>query len=199
MSKHRVAVLKVVSKQLSVTAAAAAYGISRQQLTRLVRRYRDGGLEALEPRSRRPLSNPGHTPDATRDRIVALRRELIAHGLDAGPVTIALQVTLHRRPGSHDPPRRSGPPAAGRGAATGAMPAARSRSTSGSMARSSPSRAGANSPSPTRRPIRSSSGPGNASVPTRASSPERLRWPGRHRSIIPGGGSRRAPSSTSND
>ena len=89
MSKHRVAVLKVVSKQLSVTAAAAAFGISRQQLTRLVRRYRDGGLEALEPRSRRPLSNSGHTPDATRDRIVALRRELIAHGLDAGPVTIA--------------------------------------------------------------------------------------------------------------
>jgi transposase-like protein len=40
MSKHRVAVLKVVSKQLSVTAAATAYGISRQQLTRLVRRYR---------------------------------------------------------------------------------------------------------------------------------------------------------------
>lgn len=89
MSKHRVTVLKVVSKELSVTAAAAAYGISRQHLTRLVRRYRDGGLDALEPRSRRPLSNPGHTPDAVRERIVALRRELTAHGLDAGPLTIA--------------------------------------------------------------------------------------------------------------
>ena len=72
MSKHRVAVLKVVTAQLSVTAAATAYGISRQQLTRLVRRYRDGGLDALEPRSRRPLTNPGLTPDATRDRIVAV-------------------------------------------------------------------------------------------------------------------------------
>jgi len=89
MSKHRVAVLKVVSKQLSVTAAAAAYGISRQQLTRLVRRYREGGLDALEPRSRRPLTNPRDTPDAVRERIIALRRELTAHGLDAGPVTIA--------------------------------------------------------------------------------------------------------------
>jgi hypothetical protein len=29
MSKHRVAVLKVVTNQLSVTAAAAAYGLSR--------------------------------------------------------------------------------------------------------------------------------------------------------------------------
>ncbi|MEK6721281.1 MAG: IS481 family transposase [Chloroflexota bacterium] len=98
MSKHRVAVLKVVSKQLSVTAAAAAYGISRQQLTRLVRRYRDGGLEALEPRSHRPLTNPRHTPDATRDRIVALRRELTAHGLDAGPVTIAWHLEREELP-----------------------------------------------------------------------------------------------------
>jgi transposase InsO family protein len=89
MSKHRVAVLKVVSMELSVTAAAAAYGISRQQLTRLLRRYREGGLDALEPRSRRPLTNPRATPDAVRERIVALRRELTAHGLDAGPVTIA--------------------------------------------------------------------------------------------------------------
>jgi transposase InsO family protein len=89
MSKHRVAVLKVVSRELSVTAAAAAYGISRQQLTRLLRRYRDGGLDALEPRSRRPLTNPRDTPDAVRDRVVALRRELAARGLDAGPVTIA--------------------------------------------------------------------------------------------------------------
>ncbi len=89
MSKHRVAVLKVVSKQLSIIAAAAAYGMSRQHLHRLLRRYRDGGLDALEPRSRRPRSNPGRTPDAVRARIVVLRTELAAGGLDAGPVTIA--------------------------------------------------------------------------------------------------------------
>jgi transposase InsO family protein len=89
MSKHRVAVLKVVSQQLSVTAAAAHYGISRQYLHRLLARYRDGGLDALEPGSRRPSTSPGRTPDAVRDRIVAVRRELTARGLDAGPVTIA--------------------------------------------------------------------------------------------------------------
>ncbi len=88
MSKHRVAVLKVVSKQLSVTAAAAEYGMSRQHLQRLLRRYRDGGLEALRPRSRRPLTNPGRTPDPVRERIVGLRTELTGRGLDAGPVTI---------------------------------------------------------------------------------------------------------------
>ena len=89
MSKHRVAVLKVVSKQLSVTAAAAEYGISRGHLHRLLRRYRGGGLEAVEPRSRRPHTSPQGTSDAVRSRIVALRIELTAGGLDAGPATIA--------------------------------------------------------------------------------------------------------------
>jgi transposase InsO family protein len=89
MSKHRVTVLKVVSKQLSVTAAAAESGMSRGHLHRLLRRYRDGGLDALEPRSRRPRTNPGRTPDAVRARIVELRTELTARGLDAGPLTIA--------------------------------------------------------------------------------------------------------------
>ncbi len=89
MSKHRVAVLKVVSGRLSVTAAAAECGIGRQHLHRLLRRYREGGLEALEPRSRRPHANPGRTSEAVRDRIVELRNALTAQGLDAGPLTIA--------------------------------------------------------------------------------------------------------------
>jgi transposase InsO family protein len=89
MSKHRVTVLKVVSAQLSVTAAAAQCGISRGHLHRLLRRYRDGGLEALEPRSRRPHVSPHRTSRAVRDRIVELRTDLVARGLDAGPATIA--------------------------------------------------------------------------------------------------------------
>jgi transposase InsO family protein len=89
MSKHRVAVLKVVSSQLSVTAAAAEYGISRGHLHRLLRRYRAGGLDDLEPRSRRPHTSPQRTSDDVRGRIVALRTELTAGGLDAGPATIA--------------------------------------------------------------------------------------------------------------
>jgi transposase InsO family protein len=98
MSKHRVAVLKVVSGQLTVTAAAATYGISRQHLQRLLRRYRDGGLDGLEPRSRRPLTSPGRTPDEVRARIVALRTGLTDQGLDAGPVTIAWHLGREGRP-----------------------------------------------------------------------------------------------------
>ena len=89
MSRARVAVLQVVSKRLSVTEAAAEYGFSRRHLHRLLVRYREGGLDALAPRSRRPRSSPQATPDVVRDRIVELRRQLIAAGLDAGPVTIA--------------------------------------------------------------------------------------------------------------
>jgi transposase InsO family protein len=92
MSRARVAVLQVVSKQLTVTQAAAEYGISRRHLQRVLARYRDGGLDALEPRSRRPKTTPIATPAEVCRRIVALRVKLTADGLDAGPETIRWQL-----------------------------------------------------------------------------------------------------------
>jgi transposase InsO family protein len=89
MSRARVAVLKVISRELSVTEAAAQYGYSRQHLHRLIARYKAGGLDAVEPRSRRPKSSPQATEDKVRDFIIATRLELTAAGWDAGPVTIA--------------------------------------------------------------------------------------------------------------
>ncbi|MFG1929226.1 helix-turn-helix domain-containing protein [Mycobacterium sp. NPDC048908] len=58
MSKARVVVLEVVSGNLTVSAAARTYGLSQQHVYRLLKRYRDGGLDAVDPRSRRPASNP---------------------------------------------------------------------------------------------------------------------------------------------
>jgi transposase len=89
MSRARVAVLRIVSKQLTVTAAAAEYGISRRHLHRLLARYQEGGLDALEPRSRRPKTTPIATPEDVCRRVIELRSQLTADGLDAGPVTIA--------------------------------------------------------------------------------------------------------------
>ena len=89
MSRARVAVLKAVSGQLSVTAAAAEYGYSRRHLHRLLMRYREGGLGALEPRSRAPRTNPARISPEICERVVELRTQLTADGLDAGPVTIA--------------------------------------------------------------------------------------------------------------
>jgi transposase InsO family protein len=88
MSRSRVAVLRVVSKELTVGESAAEYGFSRRQLFRLLARYRAGGLEALEPRSRAPKSNPARTEPEVCERVIELRRRLTADGLDAGPETI---------------------------------------------------------------------------------------------------------------
>jgi len=100
MSHARVAVLKVVSKQASVGEAAAESGLSRRHLQRLLARYREGGLEALQPRSRRPRTTPNQTPEPIRERVVQLRLALRGEGLDAGPVTIAwhLEQEGHRAP-----------------------------------------------------------------------------------------------------
>lgn len=103
MSRARVAVLKVTTGQLSVTQAAAEYGYSRRQLHRLLARYRDSGLDAVEPRSRRPVSNPAATPDTVRACIIELRLQLSKDGLDAGPVTIA----WHLEQQGHRPPSTS--------------------------------------------------------------------------------------------
>ena len=88
MTKHRVAILKVLSGHLTVTQAATTYGFSRQHLHRLLARAKTDGLDSIEPRSRRPKSNPHHTPKHIHDRIIELRRHLTATGHDAGPVTI---------------------------------------------------------------------------------------------------------------
>jgi transposase InsO family protein len=100
MSRARVAVLQIVSKQLSVTEAADEYGISRRHLHRLLVRYRQGGLDASEPRSRRPKTTPIATPETVRARVIELRRRLTADGLDAGPITIA----WHLEREGHTPP-----------------------------------------------------------------------------------------------
>ena len=88
MSRARVAVLQVVSNQLSVTEAAARHGMSRRQLQRLLARYREEGLDGLEPRSRRPKTTPNAASEQLRARVLELRVTLSADGLDAGPVTI---------------------------------------------------------------------------------------------------------------
>jgi transposase InsO family protein len=88
-SKHRVVVLRIVAGQLTVSAAAEEYAISRRHLHRLLARYREEGLDGLELRSRAPLSSPHAATDRVRDRIVQLRTALTAAGTDAGPVTIA--------------------------------------------------------------------------------------------------------------
>ena len=107
MSKNHVAVMSVVSGSMSVAQASREFGISRQQVYRLVARYRAEGPEGLEPRSRAPRSHPNQTPARVRERIIALRRQLVGEGLDAGPLTIAWHLERDGvRPPAHSTIRR---------------------------------------------------------------------------------------------
>jgi transposase InsO family protein len=73
----------------SVAELAAAHGVHRSWIYKLLARYRAGGLEALQPRSRRPRSCKHETSREIVKAIVALRTELHAQGHDAGAQTIA--------------------------------------------------------------------------------------------------------------
>lgn len=89
MGLARYVVDAVLLEGRSAREVAAAHGISKSWIYVLIERYRAGGYEALQPRSRRPRSCAHQTPPATIERILKLRRELAAQGHDCGPVTIA--------------------------------------------------------------------------------------------------------------
>jgi len=103
MGMARYVVDAVLLERRSVREVAAAHGISCSWIYELIGRFRAGGYDALEPRSRRPRCCPHETPPAVVREIVRLRRELTAHGHDAGPATIAYHLALKLS----DPPSRT--------------------------------------------------------------------------------------------
>ena len=76
MSKAKVIVLSVVEQGLSKAEAARRYDVSWRWVHTLVQRYHAGGLADLEPRSRRPRTNPNATGEHVRTRVVELRQKL---------------------------------------------------------------------------------------------------------------------------
>jgi len=98
-SQSQVIVLCVLHDGLTPTQAALRFGVSRKWIYQLLARYGAGGLEALEPRSRRPKSNPRALSGEMRSQIVELRKGLLAQGLDAGAASIAWHLQeKHQRP-----------------------------------------------------------------------------------------------------
>ena len=73
----------------SVAELAAAHGVHRSWLYKLLARYRREGEPGLVPRSRRPHSCPQQISPKVVEAILMLRRELAAAGHDAGAQTIA--------------------------------------------------------------------------------------------------------------
>lgn len=81
-------IAKAEGAQVNVAQVCAQAGVSRQFFYNQLARYRCGGLEGLEPKSRRPLSSPNSTSPEMQERIVKLRKELGDAGLDHGATTI---------------------------------------------------------------------------------------------------------------
>src|SRR5215470_9310826 len=89
MRLGRFLVEAVVVSGASPSQLARSHPISRSWLFRLLARYREGGFEAVEPRSRKPKSSPTRTPQLVELEILELRRELVEAGRDAGAKSIA--------------------------------------------------------------------------------------------------------------
>jgi len=89
MGLARYVVDAVVLEGRSAREVARAHGISKSWIYELIARYRDGGYQALEPRSRRPRSCKHETPTEVVEAILKLREQLHAEGHDCGAATIA--------------------------------------------------------------------------------------------------------------
>lgn len=96
MDKARYLVEAHVVEGRPVSELAAAHGVHRSWIYKLLARYREGGLEALQPRSKRPLSCKHETSRELVRAVVALRGELEAQGHDAGAETIAYHLSQTR-------------------------------------------------------------------------------------------------------
>jgi transposase len=94
MGMGRYLVDAVLLEGRSAREVARTHGISKTWIYELIKRYRAGGYEALEPRSRRPRSCPRAVSAETVQAVVGVRGELEAQGHDAGAATIAYHMTL---------------------------------------------------------------------------------------------------------
>jgi transposase InsO family protein len=88
MDLARYVVDAVVIEGRSYREVARSHGVSKSWVGKLVGRFRSGGYDAIEPRSRAPKRIPHRTPYELEDEIVALRKELSDLGMDAGAATI---------------------------------------------------------------------------------------------------------------
>ena len=96
MSLGKLVVAGVRVEGRSKSEVARSYGVSRQWVHELVKRFDAEGEAGLEPRSRQPITSRHRTPIEIEDEIIRLRKVLEGEGLDAGAHTIAYHL-LRRR------------------------------------------------------------------------------------------------------
>src|SRR5262245_9191411 len=99
-----VAFFRQTDAKVTVTTFCAEQGVSRKSFYEYRRRFDEGGLEALVPRSRRPLTSPTATGPEMIALILDKRQELCADGLDHGARSIRAWL---RRAGQLPPSART--------------------------------------------------------------------------------------------
>lgn len=95
MAKARYLVEAHLVEGRSVAELAAAHGVHRSWIYKLLARYREGGYEALEPRSRAPRSSPNRTPREVV-RAVTIAHHLARQGIDCVPSVSTIWRILRR-------------------------------------------------------------------------------------------------------
>lgn len=97
MSKSRLVLAAVVHEKRSIAEVAAAFGVHRSWIYKLLSRYKAEGDTAFEPRSRRPHTSPAAISTETMIWILKIREELTGQGHDTGAHTICWHLATHHR------------------------------------------------------------------------------------------------------
>jgi len=84
----RLLIATIETDGLNVTRFCADHGISTWSFYAIRRRFKEGGVEALEPRSRAPRRVANRVAVEVEELIVEIRKERTDSGLDAGADTI---------------------------------------------------------------------------------------------------------------
>lgn len=94
MELGRFVVDAVVLERRSCREVARSHGVSKSWVAELVRRFRDGGYDAIAPRSKVAKRVANRSPADLEDRVVTLRKQLLEEGLDCGAQTIHYHLSL---------------------------------------------------------------------------------------------------------
>lgn len=89
--------------------AALRFNVSERWVYALLARYRVGGIEAVDPKSKRPHTNPNATGEETIEAILKLRASLLSQSLDAGQCHVRVHGDLAQQETSTQPTRLAQP------------------------------------------------------------------------------------------
>ena len=90
-------VLPITKKEIKLVDAAKVCPYSKRSLERWVASYKDGGEEALEPKSTRPRTHPDETPIHSKERIISLRKKTKLCALKLKWKLAKEHITIHER------------------------------------------------------------------------------------------------------